>query len=121
MENSLIDLYRQFNIAMAADDVAALDKLLAPAFTLTHMTGYVQPRSEWLAQVANGQMHYFSSVEDQVKVEPVAAMQWQITGQNRVTAEINGGARQGWPLKTVMLIEQIAGKLQIVQAVVTTY
>lgn len=121
MKNDPITLYRNFNVAMAADDVTALDKLLAPVFTLTHMTGYVQPRAEWLAQVADGQMHYFSSVEDEVKVESVTATEWQVTGQNRVTAEINGGTRQVWPLKTVMLIEQVAGKLQIKQAIVTTY
>ncbi|BDZ31567.1 nuclear transport factor 2 family protein [Lactiplantibacillus sp. WILCCON 0030] len=121
MENEVITLYRKFNVAMAADDVAQLSKLLAADFTLTHMTGYVQPRAEWLAQVGNGQMHYFSSVEEHVTVKVLSKTSWQVTGQNQVTAEIHGGARHVWPLNTVMTIQQIDGKLQIKQSVVTTY
>jgi len=46
MKNELIELYRNYNRAMVAADVELLDQLLAPQFTLTHMTGYVQPRAE---------------------------------------------------------------------------
>jgi len=45
-KNELVTLYRNYNLAMAADNVDQLDQLLAPQFTLTHMTGYVQPRAE---------------------------------------------------------------------------
>nr|WP_125574056.1 DUF4440 domain-containing protein [Levilactobacillus huananensis] len=38
-------------MAMAADGVVALARLLAPDFMLTHMTGDVQPRSEWLGEL----------------------------------------------------------------------
>jgi len=120
MEKAAITLYRQFNQAMAADDVQQLDQLLAPDFTLTHMTGYVQPRAEWLTEVGNGQMHYFKSVEDQVKA--VATDQgWQVTGQNLVTASIHGSGSHAWPLKTVMNMKMIDGHLMIGQSVVTTY
>lgn len=120
MKNELITLYRNYNVAMAADDVDQLDQLLAPQFTLTHMTGYVQPRAEWLAEIKAGQMAYFDSKEDQIAVVKTSNG-WQLTGQSRVTASIHGSARHVWPLQTVMSIERIAGRLQIMTAVVTTY
>jgi hypothetical protein len=44
--------------AMVAGDLAELDSILANGFTLTHMTGYVQSRSEWLEAIESGEMQY---------------------------------------------------------------
>ncbi|CAJ1228110.1 nuclear transport factor 2 family protein [Lactiplantibacillus xiangfangensis] len=120
MENELIKVYRNYNMALAADDVEQLDQLLAPQFTLTHMTGYVQPRAEWLGEIKQGQMAYFDSQEEHVTVDKLSDG-WQVTGENRVTASIHGSTRHAWPLKTVMSIQRLAGQLQITAAVVTTY
>ncbi|MFC6202156.1 nuclear transport factor 2 family protein [Lactiplantibacillus nangangensis] len=120
MKNELITLYRNYNLAMAADNVDQLDQLLAPQFTLTHMTGYVQPRAEWLGEIKTGQMAYFDSQEDQIEVVKVGDG-WRLTGQSRVTASIHGSARHAWPLRTVMSIQRLAGRLQIMTAIVTTY
>lgn len=49
--------------AMVAGDASALGDLLADGFTLTHMTGYVQDRDDWLADVRSGRMTYHS-IED---------------------------------------------------------
>jgi len=120
MNDDILNLYRTFNIAMAANDIVALDQLLAPTFTLTHMTGYVQPRREWLHEIQQGTMHYFSSVEDHVTMIATATG-WQVTGQNRVVASIHGSRQHEWPLNTVMTVEQVAGSWQVAAAVVTTY
>lgn len=120
MNDEILNLYRAFNTAMAANDTTALDQLLAPTFTLTHMTGYVQPRAEWLRELQQGTMHYFSSVEDHVTMVATGTG-WQVIGQNRVVASIHGSQQHEWPLNTVMIIEKIAGKWQIMTAVVTAY
>jgi hypothetical protein len=44
--------------AMVAGDIGELDSILAEEFTLTHMTGYVQSKAEWLAAIDTGQMQY---------------------------------------------------------------
>jgi hypothetical protein len=51
-------LYESLCEAMLAADTAKLDDLLAGGFTLTHMTGYVQSKAEWLAAIASGEMQY---------------------------------------------------------------
>ncbi|MFE1312578.1 nuclear transport factor 2 family protein [Streptomyces sp. NPDC058755] len=40
---------------MTDGDTETLDELLAPDFTLTHITGYVPPKGEWLTQMRAGQ------------------------------------------------------------------
>ena len=44
--------------AMIAGDVAELASILTDDFTLTHMTGYVQSKAEWLDDIDSGQMQY---------------------------------------------------------------
>lgn len=120
MNEEILNLYRAYNVAMAADDTVALDRLLAPGFTLTHMTGYVQPRAEWLGELQQGTMRYFSSAEDHVVVTAIGDG-WRVVGQNRVVASIHGSGKNEWPLNTDMTVQRVAGELQIMGAVVTTY
>ena len=47
-------IYEAMCEAMVAGDLAELDDILAEGFTLTHMTGYVQSRSEWLDAIDTG-------------------------------------------------------------------
>lgn len=35
-----------------------LDRMLEPAYSLVHITGYVQPRLEWLAAIRSGEFDY---------------------------------------------------------------
>ncbi|MEU2778047.1 nuclear transport factor 2 family protein [Streptomyces sp. NPDC007162] len=48
---------------MVEGDTTTLDGLLAEDFILTHMTGYVQPKAEWLAQMRQGRFVYHSIEE----------------------------------------------------------
>jgi ketosteroid isomerase-like protein len=83
--------------AMVAGDADALGALLADDFTLVHMTGYRQPRAEWLADVRSGAMTYHSMEDVDVSVDvsgdaPVA------TARTRTAATI-WGASGTWPLQ----------------------
>ena len=44
--------------AMTDRDTATLDALLADDFTLTHLSGYRQPKQEWLEEIAAGAFTY---------------------------------------------------------------
>lgn len=44
-------VFRAMYRAMLAADTAALDAMLDEGFTLTHITGVVQPRRDWLADI----------------------------------------------------------------------
>lgn len=66
------DTFRRQLDAMTAGDTKQLDPLLAEDFTLTHITGYIQPKGEWLEEVRAGKFDYHHIEVRQINVEPVA-------------------------------------------------
>jgi hypothetical protein len=83
--------------AMVAGDADALGALLADGFTLVHMTGYEQPKAEWLADVRSGAMSYCSMEDVEVSVD-LAATAPVVTARTRTSATI-WGASGTWPLQ----------------------
>jgi hypothetical protein len=83
--------------AMVAGDADALGALLAGDFTLVHMTGYRQPRAEWLADVRSGAMTYHSMEDVDVDVD-VSGDAPVVTARTRTAATI-WGASGTWPLQ----------------------
>ncbi|MFI5673435.1 nuclear transport factor 2 family protein [Streptomyces cellulosae] len=61
--------FRVYLQAMLDGDTDALDDLLADGCALTHVTGYVQPKDEWLSQMRAGQFLYHRIEERHVTVE----------------------------------------------------
>lgn len=57
-KEDILRVHHAYLDAMAEGDIQALDNLLDDGFTLTHMTGYTQPKREWLAQMRGGQFIY---------------------------------------------------------------
>jgi hypothetical protein len=82
---------------MVAGDADARGALLADDFTLVHMTGYRQPRAEWLADVRAGAMTYHSMEDVDVSVD-VSGDAPVVTARTRTAATI-WGASGTWPLQ----------------------
>lgn len=57
---AILQAHHAYLDAMVEEDTPSLDDLLDAGFTLTHMTGYVQPKAEWLAEMKAGQFVYHS-------------------------------------------------------------
>lgn len=120
-EQTIIDLYRTENKAMVEKDIATLNKILAPEMSLTHMTGYVQPKEEWLNQIQSEEMKYYSSKEDNIKDIHIDGDKASLIGQNQVKARIWGGGPSTWPLQMKMYYEKQDGNWIIVKQVASTY
>ena len=82
--------------AMVAGELVELDSILAQDFTLTHMTGYVQSRSEWLAAIESGEMQYHSmeTVEATYSIDASGPV---LTARTLTDATI-WGSRANWRL-----------------------
>jgi len=118
-EGAIAGLYSQMHLAMVAADIEALAPLLTDDFHLVHMTGYDQPRAEWLAHIASGRMRYFSSTQEQVIVR-IDGDSAQLTGRNRVKADICG-ARGTWPLQLDIGLVRRDGRWWMSTARASTY
>lgn len=104
---------------MIARDTIAMDKILDHQYTLTHMTGYVQPKAEWFDEVAKESMKYYSAkeVNHVVKINGNNA---DVTVQDLVDARICG-TRNTWRLQQKMKLEKRNGKWIILTSVASTY
>lgn len=120
-EEQIVQLYRAENEATVKKDISRLDMILGDRMTLTHMTGYVQPKLEWIGQIQNEEMQYLESKEEAIKDIRVEGNLGQLTGQNLVTAKIWGGLKNVWPLQMKMYFEKNNGRWVISKQVASTY
>lgn len=119
-EHQLIAAYRQMQRFMLAADTRSLKQLLTDGFTLVHMTGYAQPRDEWLAHIDSGRMRYFSSDEDAVATVTVENQRAALRGRNRVEANF-WGAQGTWPLQMDIDFVLVNGRWLMQHALASTY
>lgn len=120
-QEQLIEIYRRENQAMVSKDIATLDQILAPTMELVHMTGYIQPKLEWIDQIQNGEMQYYSSIEEQIKDIQIDGDRASLIGQNQVKASVLGGAVNTWPLQMKVEYAKDNGKWHIIRQVASTY
>ncbi len=120
-EEQIIALYRDENKAMVAKDINKLNEILAPEMHLTHMTGYVQTKLEWIDQIQNGEMKYFDSYEEHIKDVSIDGNKASLIGQNRVRASVWGGGVSTWPLEMKMYFIKNNGKWIISEQKASTY
>lgn len=112
-------LYSRMHRAMVASDTRTLSSMLTDDFHLVHITGYDQPRAEWLAHIESGQMRYHDSVEEDVVVK-VDGNKATLRGRNRVDANI-WGARGTWRLQLDIDLSLRDGQWLLSAARATTY
>ena len=94
-EEQLRDAWQQFADAMELNDADALGALLDEDFTLGHMTGYRQPRAEWIGDIAKGDTAYHSVRTVELVVEDADADTPVVTARTETDVTI-GGERGSW-------------------------
>lgn len=96
----ILDNYRAQLRAMVDGDTEVLGELLTGDFSLTHMTGYFQPKQEWLAQMRAGQFDYHDAQERNVSLH-VDGETARLVGRIVTDATVYG-SRASWPLQLTM-------------------
>jgi hypothetical protein len=91
--------YQAQRDAMVAGDADALGALLADGFTLTHMTRYLQPKVEWLADVRSGEMTYDAIQDVDVTVDVDADTGTPVLIARTRTEATIWGSHGTWPLR----------------------
>lgn len=118
-EQQVAEVVRQQVQALVQKDITTLTALIAPQAELTHITGAVQTRDEWLQQIKIGRMHYFGSREELLQAE-VTGDRALVIMRNRLDARIYG-FRNTWPLESRTTLEKINGQWLIVASASSMY
>jgi hypothetical protein len=112
---------RAYHDAMVAADIPTLEGVLDPAFTLTHITGYVQPRQEWLKVVMQGDFDYHAiQLEGPTVAIKLAGDAASLAGRGIFDATING-AHLPWRLQFTLHFERTGRTWRIRQARYSTF
>ncbi|MDT0568524.1 nuclear transport factor 2 family protein [Streptomyces sp. DSM 3412] len=111
--------FRAYLQAMLDGDTDALDHLLAEGCTLTHITGYVQPKDEWLSQMRAGQFLYHGIEEKSVAVE-VEGSTGRVSGRFVTDATVYG-TRAHWRLHMAMDYAREGDTWSVIRSAATTW
>lgn len=118
-EQAVSALVKQLSESMIKRDITTMTKILDKDFTLTHITGYVQPKAEWLNEVALESMKYYSVKEVNHKVK-ITGQVAEVTIQSLVDARI-WGSRNTWRLQQKMRLEKRNEKWIILNSIASTF
>ena len=113
---TLEEFYREMWRCLISKNIPRLDEMHADEFTLTHMTGMVQSKSEYLRAIQNGDLNYFSEETDEIQ-----SSSGKLIGRSRVNAAVFGGGRHTWRLQLDFNVENQNGKWILKSAVASTY
>ena len=119
-KEQIVNLYRQMYQTMIAKDIAALDTILADGSVLVHMTGTRQPKKQYLHEIENGTLNYYSVEDDEISIT-VDGMTAEMTGRSRVNAAVYGGGRHTWRLQMKSKLTKTDGRWQFVESKASTY
>jgi hypothetical protein len=115
----ILDNYRAQLRAMVDGDTEVLGELLTEDFSLTHMTGYFQPKQEWLAQMRAGQFVYHDAQERDVSLH-VDGDTARLVGRIATDATVYR-ARAKWPLQLAMDYTRADGRWLASRSEATTW
>ncbi|MDO5614689.1 MAG: nuclear transport factor 2 family protein [Cruoricaptor ignavus] len=118
-EQQILDLVRHFTDLSIARNTAEMEKMTDKNYTLTHITGHVQPRAEWFKEIDAESMKYYSYEEVSTSVE-IKGDKAVFVGRNRLDARI-WGSRNVWRLQQTMTLEKRNGQWIILHSVARTF
>jgi inosine-uridine nucleoside N-ribohydrolase len=110
---------RNMYSAMLESDSDALALLLDEHYSLTHMTGYRQPKHDWLTAIAAGEMRYHSAQEVSISVD-VSSNTATAVARHVVEATIYG-SRGTWNLQLTTSYELRHSDWIALHTVATTF
>lgn len=118
-DEAVVTALRRLQKLMVAGDTDALRAWLADDFTLTHMTGYVQSKGEWLRETDAGQFDYHAI--DNRDVDVAVDGDTATVEARTVTDATVYGSRADWRLALALTCRRESGSWRPVRVVASTW
>jgi hypothetical protein len=118
-ESEVLEISKEKFQMMKDADVDSLDWLLSPAFTLTHLTGHIGSRLEWLADLKSRRFIYHSIEPKDYSVKSEGA-KVVVISRAVFDASIYGG-RGRYPLELTESYEKEGGNWKLMKMVARLY
>lgn len=120
-EKAVRDAFTAQLAAMVAGDTEALGAMLDESFVLTHLTGYRQPKQEWISQMREGRFIYHRMEAHAVTVS-LNGSRARLTGDTHTDSTASGSRRPGgWRLRMVQDYEWRDGQWTVLRCVTSIW
>lgn len=118
-EIQILGVTRLLTQLMIEKNTGEMSEIVDANFTLTHITGYLQSKEEWFAEIESERMKYYSyeEIQTSVKIEGKKAI---FVGKNVLDARI-WGSRNIWRLQQKMELEKRSDKWIIIKSVASIF
>jgi hypothetical protein len=117
-KQTILTIYQRIDDAMVTKDTETLDKILDNNYVLVHMTGYHQPKQEWLEQIENEQMKYFKIMPQKTTIT-INGNSAILICDTKIDARIYG-FRNTWSMQMKMHFEKRGNNWVPVNAIATS-
>jgi ketosteroid isomerase-like protein len=112
----ILGILRAYHAAMVEARIDRLAELVDEAYSLVHITGYVQPRDEWFDVIRDGQFDYHRiDIDERALSVSVSGDAATVAGKGIFDATING-MHAPWRLRFEMKWSRQRGTWRIVSA-----
>lgn len=119
--SNILQVLNAYHAAMVEARTADLQRLLEPGYSLMHITGYVQPKREWLDLIELGDFNYHRIDLEQNSLEiSVTENTSTVKGRGIFNATIKG-MRAPWRLRFTLQLKKHDDVWVIANARYTTF
>lgn len=113
-------MYRDLWRCMIDKDAGGFGALVADDYTLTHMTGVVQSKEQFIDGLLRGTFNYYSAHHDEISVS-VDGDNAKLTGKSRVLAAVYGKGKHTWRLRGDFTLKKQNGAWRFCASEASTY
>ena len=102
----VLERFKQFQQAMIDKDESSLNDIMDDSYTLTHMSGKVQTKQEYIEDILNGVLNYYHSTIIEPTIIFTEDMYAKFTADVELDAKVYG-IKGNWTLDTDVTMKKI--------------
>ena len=107
-EEEVLERFIEFQEAMINKDEDKLYEIIDTSYTLTHMSGKVQTRQEYIEEIMDGTLNYYESIIMEPAIFICDDTHAKLSARVRLDAKVYG-IKGVWTLDTDVSLENIEG------------
>ena len=104
----ILDRFKEFQQAMIDKDEASLNEIMDDSYTLTHMSGKVQTKHEYIQDIVNGVLNYYHSTIKEPTIIITDDKYAKFSADVELDAKVYG-IKGNWTLNTNVTMKKVDG------------
>lgn len=109
IQMEVLHKFKEFQQAMIDKDAKMLNSIMSEDYTLTHMSGKIQTKQEYIEDIVNGVLNYYHSTIIEPSIVILEEKYAKLNADVELDAKVYG-IKGTWTLHTEILMEKIENK-----------